>query len=103
MAAFEKDHGSRRFYSLANDSAPVHSGGIPTGSVWIHTDTDDRFIYDGQSRQWLPFVGIEDVVEVLSGMEDVLHDLLREAKVTRAAVATMANDQSGGDYTTDDE
>ena len=69
----------------------------------IHTDTGDRFIYDGQSRQWLPFVGVEDVVGALSEIEGVLHDLLREAKVTRAATATMANDQSGGDYTTDDE
>ena len=48
-------------------------------------------------------MGTEDVVEALSGIEDVLHDLLRHAAVTRAAVATVANDQSGGDYTTDDE
>ena len=103
MTAFEKDPTSRRFYSLANDEAPEHPGGIPTGSTWIHTDTGDRFIYDGKSRQWLPFIGTEDVVGALSEIEDVLHDLLRHAAVTRAAVATMANDQAGGDYTTDDE
>jgi len=101
MAAFEKDRGSRRFYSLAKDEPPQHAGGIPAGSILTHTDTGDRFIFDG--KVWLPFVGTEDVVEALSGIEDALHDLLRHAAVTRAAVATLANDQSGGDYTTDDE
>ena len=103
MAAFEKDPTSRRYYSLASDSVPEHPGGIPTGSTWVHTDTGDRFIYDGLSKQWLPFVGTEDLAEGLSRIEDVLHDLLRHTAVARAAVATMANDQSGGDYTTDDE
>ena len=103
MTAFEKDPTSRRFYSLANDAPPEHPGGIPTGSMWFHTDTGDRFIYNGASRKWLPFVGTEDVVEALSEIEDVLHDLLRHAAVTRAATATIANDQSGGNYPFDDE
>ena len=99
MAAFEKERSSRRFYSLAKDDRPAHPGGIPVGSILTHTDTGDRFIFDG--KVWLPFVGTEDVVAVLDDIHDALNQILRENQVARAAVATMANDQSGGEYPTE--
>ena len=88
---------------MANDAAPEHPDGIPTGSILTHTDTGDKFIYNGDSLEWFPFSGDEDVVAALDDIHEVLYQILRENQVTRAAVATLANDQAGGDYSTDDE
>lgn len=101
MSIFERDRGSRRFYSLSTDDRPASPGGIPTGSLLTHTDTGDRFVYEG--KEWLPFVGVEDTNAVLEDILDSIRDLLPHIRVTRMATATMANDQSGGDYPTDDE
>ena len=103
MAIFEKDRGSRRFFSLSTDDFPTAPGGIPTGSFLTYTNTGDRFIYDGNNREWLPFVGVEDTINVLEEIRDTLGCLLAHAAITRAATATMANDQSDGNYPTDDE
>ena len=103
MAAFEKNATSRRFYSLAKDALPSPPGGVPSGSQLTHTDTGDKFIYNGDSLEWFPFSGDEDVVAALDDIHEVLYQILRENQVTRAAVATLANNQAGGDYSTDDE
>lgn len=82
---------------------PSAPGGIPSGSILTYTDTGDRFIYNGDAKEWFPFVGEEDLLEVLEEIRDGINDLLPHIRITRAAAATMANDQSGGDYPTDDE
>lgn len=107
MAVFERDRGSRRFYSLSRDALPESKGGIPTGSMLIHTDTGDRFIFTGGGGGaegiWLPFVGVEDVVDLQADILECLQQIRRDGQVARAAVATMANDQSDGNYPQDDE
>ena len=103
MAIFEKDRGSRRYFSQSTDPFPTPEGGVPSGSMLVYTDTGERLIFDGDSRVWLPFVGEEDIISVLEDIRDGIGDLLANSKVTRAAVATMANDQSDGNFSTDDE
>ncbi len=103
MAVFERERASRRFFSLSTDDFPKAPGGIPSGSILTYTDTGERFIYDGDSRVWLEFVGEEDILGVLEEIRDCVGDLLAHSKVTRAAVATMANDQSDGNFSTDDD
>ena len=107
MAVFERDRGSRRFYSLSSDIPPQSDGGIPAGSMWTHTDTGDRFIFNGggsgEKGVWLPFVGVEDVVDLQGDILECLQQILRDGQIARASVATMANDQSGGDFPTTDE
>ena len=70
MAVFERERASRRFFSLSGDPRPTAPGGIPSGSVLQHTDTGDRFIYDGDERIWHPFVGVEDSISVLEEIRD---------------------------------
>ncbi len=104
MAVFERERSSRRFFSLSSDPFPTAAGGIPGGSIVTYTDTGDRFIYDSGSGAWLPFVGEEDLLEVLEDIRDGISDLLAHFKVTRAAVATIANIQDdGSNFSTDDK
>ncbi len=104
MAVFEREKSSRRFFSLSTDPRPTHPGGIPGGSIVTYTDTGERFIYDGNSHVWLPFVGEEDLLFVLEDIRDGIGDLLAHMRITRAAVATMANIQDdGSNFPTDDE
>ncbi len=106
MSAFERARSSRRFFSLSSDLKPSHPGGVPAGSILTYTDTGERFIWSGDEltqRRWLPLVGVEDTVELLEDILSCLQGILRENQVTRASVATMANDQSDGDYPTDNE
>ena len=102
MAVFEKDRASRRYYSKSSDPFPEHEGGIPIGSMLTYTDTGDRFIFD-EANEWLPFIGEEDLLGVLEEIRDIDSELLGHIKIIRAATATLANDQSGGNYSTDDE
>jgi len=97
MAIFEKDRGSRRFFSLSTDDRPEAPGGIPGGSILVHTDTGGRFIYNGETRAWLPFVGEEDVVGVLEDMTSVMADILQANKVIRAAIVALANEIPDGE------
>ena len=109
MAVFEKGSGARRLYSLSSDGLPLTRPGgkkdelIVTGTVLVHTDTGDKFIHNGDTREWFPFSGDEDVVSALIDAKNAIYELLPHLQVIRAATATMANDQSGGDYSTDDE
>ena len=107
MSAFEKGPGARRFYKLVTEPFPTSPGGIPSGSITENVGggpgDGDRFIYNGEDRKWLPFEGVEDTNVVLRDILEAINALLPHVRVTRAAVATMANDQSCGDYPTDDE
>lgn len=101
MAVFEKDRASRRYYLRSTDSwGSIKSpGGIPTGSVATYTDTGAKFIYDGSA--WVPWAGEEE--ELLVEIRDALNVMVRDARVTRQAVATVANEQSGTNFPTDDK
>ena len=80
MPAFEKDRASRRFYKLSSEPFPTSPGGMPAGSMLIDTDTGERFIYDGEKRAWLRFVGQEDLLYVLEDMQRTQEDMLLELK-----------------------
>ncbi|KKL10439.1 hypothetical protein LCGC14_2555800 [marine sediment metagenome] len=95
MAVFEKDRGSRRYYSTSGDALPQSPGGIPTGSILTYTDTGDRFIYDG--TLWLPFEGVEDTNEVLEQIGDTLVDLLRHIEMIRLTNVALANEIPDGE------
>ena len=101
MAVFERDRASRRLWSLSTDPFLAPTGGMPSGSITTYTDTGERFIYDGDSRVWLPLIGEEDLLSVLMDIRDGIGDLIADSRITRAAVATMANDQSCGNFPTD--
>lgn len=103
MAIFEKDRASRRYYLPSTDSLSgiksTAPGGIPTGSIATYTDKGAKFIYDGQS--WTPWAGEED--EELVAVREAVEALLPHLRVIRAATATIANEQSGTQFSTDDE
>ena len=95
MAVFEKGKGIRRFFSLSTDALPSVDGGIPSGSILVRTDTGDRFIYNGDTGEWIEFVGVEDTAQVLeeiSSKLDALDELARHSSVIRSAVAALANE-----------
>lgn len=101
MAIFEKDRASRRYYSLSIDDNPTATGGVPTGSIVHFLDTGEMKIFDG--KEWQSWSQEAEIVSALGDVEQAVHDLLPHIRVIRAASAVMANDQSGGDFSTDDE
>jgi len=101
MAIFERAQGSRRYYKETKDPFPSAAGGVPTGSIVHDIENGDRFIYNGDAREWLPFIGEEDTLSVLEEIRDRLNNVEPELRIIRAAVATIANDQSDGDFPTD--
>lgn len=107
MAAFEKGPGSRRFYKLVRDPFPTSPGGIPSGSITENVGggagDGNRFIYNGDTGEWLPFEGVEDANAILEEIRDSIQELLPHTRIMRAALATLANDQCDTSYSTDDE
>ena len=99
MAIYERAKTARRYFGLSADRFPVRQEGIALGSVMLHTDTGNRFIYDGDV--WQDFRVTE--IEVLEDILQATYEILAHAKVTRGAVAVMANDQSMGDFAITDD
>ncbi len=104
MAAFERERSSRRWFFQNGEAFPKPSGGVPGGSIAQNVDTGERFIYNGDSQVWLDYVGEEDQLSVLEDIREGIGDLLSHMKVTRAAVATIANCiDDGSNFSTDDD
>ena len=100
MAVFEKGKRVKRFFSLSTDARPTAEGGIPSGSILVHTDKGDRFIYNAETGEWIPFIGVEDTRDVLEDILDklsTLDEIHADTKEMRRAVAALANNWSGGD------
>jgi hypothetical protein len=104
MAAFEKERGARRFFSLSTDAWPSPPGGVPTGSMLSYIDTGDRFIYDADGQTWHIFIGQnDDWIDLLEDIRDYLAEMVLDVDIARKALAAMSNDQVDTLFPTDDE
>ena len=89
----------KRFRGLSTDEKPGVGEAFGVGSTFTELDTGDRYIWRGKGEPWA--LQTQTIETMFADLMVINEEMLAEMRITRAAVATIANGQCDTDYPTD--